>query len=86
MKVSKYKWPVWSVLSAVCLLAAVFPFCNFWAAVDLGYDRSPRGKAIIAWWGYAMLGLVAAGIGFATLAIKSWWSNRKVVKGPAERD
>jgi hypothetical protein len=33
-----------------------------------------------------MLGLVATGIGFAALAIKSWWSNRKVVKGLAKRD
>lgn len=73
-------------MSAVCLLAAAFPLCNFWAAVDLGYDSSPRGKAIIARWCYAMLGLVAGGIGFAALAIKSWWSNRKTEKAPAERD
>jgi hypothetical protein len=33
-----------------------------------------------------MLGLIAAGIGFAALAIKSWWSNRKAVNVLAERD
>jgi len=33
-----------------------------------------------------MLGLIAAGIGFAALAIRSWWFNRKVIKGPEERD
>ena len=31
-----------------------------------------------------MLGLVASSIGCAALAIRSWWSNRKFLKGSAE--
>ncbi len=80
MKVSKYRSPDWSILSIYCFLAALFPFYNFWVAADLGYDSSPHGQAILKWWFYALLGLIAAGIGFAVVAVKSWWSSRQLSK------
>ena len=66
------------LLSALCLALAtlssagtVLSFFNWWAACDLGYDRTPEGKRIIIAWFYAMLGTCMTGLLFAVLAAKS---------------
>jgi hypothetical protein len=85
MKLSKNRCSFWGALSVLSFLADTFPFLNLWAAIDLGYDGSPRGREIIARWSYAMLGLMACGVLFAALAIRAWWASRKLEKPPAEK-
>ena len=79
----KYRCLIWAGLSVLAAVGAGVALLNFWAAVDLGYDASPRGKAIIARWCYAALGCLGSVIGLAILSARSWSSGRKQ---PMERD
>jgi hypothetical protein len=71
------QWKIWTVVAIVLFLGALFSLMSFWAAVDLGYDRYPGGKSIIASWSYAMIGLAISSIGCAIIAASSWRASRK---------
>ena len=70
------RWLPWTICSALALIAAVLAFLNFWAAADLGYDTHPEGKAIMARWGYAMLGFFAAAVISGVMAVRARSANR----------
>ena len=70
------RWLTWTVCSALALIAAALAFLNFLAAADLGYDTHPEGKVIMARWGYAMLGLFAAAVISAVMAVRARSANR----------
>lgn len=65
-------WPFWLALTLLSCIGMVVSFLNFWAAGDLGYDRTPEGKRIIAVWSYALLGTLGMSIVIAVLAVRSW--------------
>jgi hypothetical protein len=77
MITSRNRWFVWAAFSGTAFLGSAASFFNLWAAVELGYDTSARGKSIIAVWSYAMLGLAVCGLGFAALALRYWKSARQ---------
>jgi len=83
---ARNRWLVWVALFIAAALAAAYSFLNFWAAADLGYDTSPRGRSILAGWTYAVWGCVAAAIGLAVLAGRSWWSTRKPIHPGGEHN
>ena len=62
---------VWLGFALVALAGAVVSFVNFWAAADLGYDATPRGRAILSGWSYASVGLCVSMLVFVGLALKS---------------
>jgi len=64
------RWRIWIVLAIVAFLGAAFSFVSFWAAVDLGGDKYPGGKSIIATWFSAMLALGAAAIACVAVAVR----------------
>ena len=68
---------LWSSLGVVALAGTVFAFMNFWAAVDLGYDTSPRGRVILSRWSYTLLGLCCGTVLFFGLAIRAWLLRRR---------
>ena len=70
------RWLRWSICSALALIATAIAFLNFWASADLGYDTRPGGKAIIARWGYAMLGFFAVAVVSGVMAVRARWANR----------
>lgn len=80
----KHKWIIWAALNAACFLGAAVSFIEFYAAVDLGYDRYPGGKAIIDGWSYALLSLLVCGVGLAVLARRSWRSSWRSTIGAAK--
>jgi hypothetical protein len=71
------RWLIWTAASGVMLVASAYAFLNFWAAADLGYDTSARGKSMLAFWGYAMLGFFLGSVVSAALAFKSWRASSK---------
>ena len=45
------KWTIaWATMSVLALAGCIFSFMNLWAAADLGYDTSERGKMILQNW------------------------------------
>jgi hypothetical protein len=68
---------LWSGLSVLALAGTGFAFMNFWAAVDLGYDSSPRGTVILNGWIYTLLGLCFATALFLGLTIRAWLIRRR---------
>ena len=70
------RWGVWAAVSAALLIAAMFAFISFYAAVDLGYDIYPEGKSIIAFWGYSMILSFGAAIASGVFAVHLWRRSR----------
>lgn len=68
---------LWSSLGVLTLAGTVFAFMNFWAAVDLGYDASPKGKAILSRLSYTLLALGFGTVLFFGLAIRAWLLRRR---------
>ncbi len=62
---------IWFGFALVALAGTVFSFVNFWAAANLGYDTSPRGKTILSGWCYASIGLCLSLLVFLVLAVRS---------------
>ena len=62
MNIQMKLWWMWTLLAAIAFVASAYTFLNFWAAVDLGYDTQPEGKAITARWAYGAFGCLVAGI------------------------
>ena len=69
-------WLLWLAMALLSCIGMVVSFFNFWAACDLGYDRTPEGKKIITVWCYALLGTLAMSIVMAVLAVRSWMKSR----------
>ena len=67
---------LWLALATLSAAGTVLSFFNWWAACDLGYDRTPEGKRIITAWFYAMLCTCMTGLLFAVLAAKSSGKSR----------
>jgi hypothetical protein len=64
------RWVVWFLLCVAALVGAITSFLDFWAAVDLAYDSSSRGRSIVFWWVYALLGLSVGTIIFGVMAVR----------------
>ena len=76
-------WPLWlAVLMLVCV-GILVSFLNFWAACDLGYDRTPEGKRIIECWGNALLSTLVVGVILAVVTARSWWKSR-MLRAPSQ--
>ena len=58
--------------------ATAYSALNVWAAVDLGYDRVPGGKEIIARWFYVVAFFLVASIVFGYMT----WRAKRHLKGP----
>ncbi len=86
MIISKSKWKVWASISILAFLGAIISLFNIWAAIDLGYDGSSRGRLILEGWGYAMLCLIICGIVFIILSTRSWYFSRKINTQTAEKN
>ena len=76
---------VWSGFALVALAGTVLSFMNFWAAADLGYDTTPRGKTILSGWCYASIGLCLSALVFIALAVRSWLRPRRNLHLRTER-
>jgi hypothetical protein len=77
------RWLIWAAASGAMLVASAYAFLNFWAAADLGYDTSARGKSILAFWGYAMVGFFLGSVVSAALAFKAWRASSKATHSSA---
>ena len=64
-------WVMWTAGSALAFIATAIAFLNLRAAADLGYDAYPGGGAIIARWGYVMLGSFVVGVVCSVMAIRA---------------
>ncbi len=67
---------VWFGLSLVAAVGTVFSFMNLWAAVDLAYDTTPRGKTILNGWCFAFISFCLGTLVFVALAVRSWLVRR----------
>lgn len=70
-------WHLWFGFALIALAATVFAFVNFWAAADLGYDATSRGKVILSRWCYTFIGLCLGTLTFFALAVRSWSARRR---------
>jgi len=70
---------LWSSLGVLTLAGTVFAFMAFWAAVDLGYDASPKGKAILSRWSYTLLALGCGTVLFFGLAVRALFLRRALL-------
>lgn len=66
------RWKIWAALATALLAGSVFSLLNFRAAVDLAYDTTQHGKAVLRGWGYATLTFLVAGVVAAGFAWGSW--------------
>lgn len=64
-------WLTWAALAGVAFVASAYAFVSFWAAIDLGYDAYPGGKAIITNWGDGALGCLVAAILCGLMAVRA---------------
>jgi fucose 4-O-acetylase-like acetyltransferase len=64
------RWRIWIALAIVTFFGAAFSFLGIWMNVDLGNDKYPGGKAIIATGFYAMLALGVAAIACVAVAVR----------------
>ncbi len=71
------RWRVWALVTAAMLVVLAYAFLNFWAAADLGYDASPEGASILAFWGYSALGAFGFAVTAAGIAVYSWRRARR---------
>jgi len=70
---------LWISLGVIALAGSVFAFMNFWAAVDLCYDASTRGRVILNRWSYTLFGLCFGTLLFFGLALRAWLLRRRSV-------
>ena len=68
---------LWFGFGFIALAATVFAFMNFWAAADLGYDATSRGKVILSSWCYAFIGLSLSTLTLFALGVRSWSAARR---------
>ena len=71
VKTSRRQLIVWFSLLIASGLFTVLALFNFWAAVDLGYDKTPQGKTILTAWARALLVSLVLDLTFVVLALRS---------------
>lgn len=66
------RWHIWILIAIVAFLGAAYSFLCFFAAADLGYDKYPGGKSIIAAWSYALLALGTTSVVCIVVGVRSY--------------
>ncbi len=67
---------IWFGVAFAAFVGTAFAFMNFWAALELGYDASSRGKEILNGWCYACIGLSLSTVTLLVLGVRSWLARR----------
>jgi hypothetical protein len=62
----------WAAGAGAMLLVAAYGLLNVWAAADLGYDTSARGKSILTYWMYVVMGSIFGSLLCAALSWRAW--------------
>jgi hypothetical protein len=75
-------WLIWATASVLLLVAGAYSSINFVAAIDLGYDSYPGGKAIIQWWFYGALASFGGALLTAAITLNRWLAWRRQVEKP----
>lgn len=67
---------LWLALALLSAAGTVLTFFNWWAACDLGYDRTPQGKRMIVAWFYSMVGTFVVSMVSAVLGARTLMKSR----------